>query len=536
MEWHWATVVEALADAIGDETAIVQGNRRVAWGDFDERASRLAAAIAAAGVQPDGVVAAYLYNCPEFLETWMGAYKVRAVPVNINYRYLSEEVQYVLDNADAEVLVFHTSLADRIAPVVDALPKLKLLVGVDDGGAIDAVAGAVEYESLLKAHDPAPRIDRPYNDRTMFFTGGTTGMPKGVLGKVGDGPATLAAIVPPVLGLQSAMDIPAVVALAQKLAAEGQLGSIPACPLMHGTGITLGALVSLILGGKVALLESRSFSADELWDVAARESITLAAIVGDPFARPLLDALDARPRNDLDAFRFITSAGAMFSTEMKAGLLGHLPQLTIFDYIASTEGSMGISIATAGNIPPTGKFTPNEGVRVFAEDGSVVQPGSGDSGIVGVSVGVFDGYYKDAAKTSATIKEVDGVVYSFPGDWATVEADGSLQLLGRGSQCINTGGEKVFPEEVEEVVKRHDAVEDCLVFGIPDERFGQRVVGVFSLRAGADADPAAVIDEARAHLSSYKLPRQLVVVDTTPRQPNGKADYPAARDLFDAAT
>jgi fatty-acyl-CoA synthase len=196
---------------------------------------------------------------------------------------------------------------------------------------------------------------------------------------------------------------------------------------------------------------------------------------------------------------------------------------------------MGISIATAGNIPPTGKFIPNEGVRVFAEDGSVVQPGSGESGIVGVSVGVFDGYYKDEAKTSATIKEVDGVVYSFPGDWATVESDGTLQLLGRGSQCINTGGEKVFPEEVEEVVKRHAAVADCLIFGIPDERFGQRIVGVYSLREGAAADAAEIIDEARAHLSSYKLPRQLVAVETTPRQPNGKADYPTARALFDAA-
>jgi fatty-acyl-CoA synthase len=535
-EWHWATALEAVADTVGDRLAVVQGDRRVTWTQFDDRAGRLGAALQAAGVAVDAPVAAYMYNCPEFLELWIGTYKVRTVPININYRYLADEVHYVLENADAEALVFHTSLADQVAPIVERLPKLKLVVGVDDGGDLSIVKGAVDYEDLLAAHDPAPRIFRPANDRTMFFTGGTTGMPKGVLGRVGPGVHALAVTVPPVLGHAPANSLDEVVAITKAVSESMELGSIPACPLMHGTGMTLGALISLLFGGKVALLENRRFDAGELWDLAAAEHVTTVAVVGDPFARPMLAALEAKPNRDLSQFRYIVSAGAMFSTEMKEAILRYIPHATIFDYIASTEAAMGISISTADAIAPTGKFLPNPGVVVLDENDEPVAPGSGVSGIVGVPADHPDGYYKDAAKSAATFREVRGVTYSFPGDWALVEADGSLQLLGRGSQCINTGGEKVFPEEVEEVIKLHDGVADCLIFGIPDERFGQRVVGVFSAHDGAAPDPDAVIAEARTHLSSYKLPRQLVRVDVAPRQANGKADYPSAKELFEAAT
>ena len=535
-EWHWATALEAVADVVGDRLAVVQGARRETWTEFDDRAARLGAAFQAAGVSVDAPVAGYLYNCPEFLELWIGAYKVRAVPINVNYRYLADEVHYVLENADAEALLFHTSLAEQVAPIVERLPKLKLVVGVDDGGDLSIVKGAVAYEDLLAAHDPAPRIARPANDRTMFFTGGTTGMPKGVLGRVGPGVHSLAVTVPPVLGHAPANTIDEVVAITKAVAESMELGSIPACPLMHGTGMTLGALIMMLFGGKVALLEGRKFDAGELWDLAAAEHITTIAVVGDPFARPMLAALDAKPNRDLSQFRFLVSAGAMFSTEMKEGILRHIPHAMIFDYIASTEAAMGLSISTAASIAPTGKFLPNPGVVVLDENDEEVQPGSGVSGIVGVPTDQPDGYYKDAAKSAATFREVRGVTYSFPGDWALVEADAQLQLLGRGSQCINTGGEKVFPEEVEEVVKRHGAVADCLIFGIPDERFGQRVVGVYSLHDGASADAESVINEARTQLSSYKLPRQLVAVDTAPRHHNGKPDYVTAKELFDAAS
>ncbi|MEY2426338.1 MAG: 3-oxocholest-4-en-26-oate---CoA ligase, partial [Actinomycetota bacterium] len=364
VEWHWATALEAVADVVGDRTAVVQGDRRVTWSEFDDRAARFAAALSDAGVAVDAPVAAYLYNCPEFLEVWIGAYKVRAVPINVNFRYLAEEVRYVLENADAEALVFHTSLAAQITPIVDQLPKLKLILAIDDGGDVAAVPGAVDYEKALAGYDPAPRIARPAEDRTMFFTGGTTGMPKGVLGKVGPGVHSLAVTVPPVLGHAPANTLDDVITITKTVAGSMELGSIPACPLMHGTGMTLGALITLLFGGKVALLENRRFDADELWDLAARESVTTVAVVGDPFARPMLAALDARPRTDLEALRFLTSAGAMFSTEMKEGLLRHLPQITIFDYIASTEASMGISISTAAAIAPTGSFLPNPGVAV----------------------------------------------------------------------------------------------------------------------------------------------------------------------------
>jgi fatty-acyl-CoA synthase len=235
--------------------------------------------------------------------------------------------------------------------------------------------------------------------------------------------------------------------------------------------------------------------------------------------------------------RFIFSAGAMFSAEVRAGLLEHLPTATIVDNIAASEGGMGVALSTKGNVVPTGSFLPNPGVKIFTEEGEEVAAGSGVTGMVAVPGVIPDGYFHDAEKTAKTFREFGGVRYSIPGDWGTINADGTLTLLGRGSQCINTGGEKVFPEEVEEALKRHAAVEDALVFGVPDERFGQRVAAVVSLVPGVDPssiEPSAIVDEVRTQLSSYKLPRQAVVVDQVPRAANGKADYPRAKQLFES--
>jgi fatty-acyl-CoA synthase len=224
----------------------------------------------------------------------------------------------------------------------------------------------------------------------------------------------------------------------------------------------------------------------------------------------------------------------MFSTEVKQALFNYAPNLMIIDYIAASEGAMGASISTRANPAPTGRFQPGPNVKVFTDDGREVAPGSGEMGMVGVSGVIPDGYYKDEVKTAKTFRTIDGARWSFPGDWATVEADGSLVLLGRGSQCINTGGEKVFPEEVEEAVKRYPEVDDCLVFGVPDERFGQRVVGVFSLAPRASATADDVIASLRERLAAFKVPRRLVSVPAVPRAANGKADYPGARKLFEA--
>ena len=534
LERNYADVWEAVADRIPTATALVQGTVRRSWAEFEARAARLASAFAAAGVGHNSKVALYLYNCPEYLEAFFATLKVRAVPVNVNYRYLDDELAYLVDNADAEVLVFHASLADRVARVAPASPKLKLLLRVDDVG---GVAFGDPYEDAVSSHAPAPRIERSSRDILMTYTGGTTGMPKGVMGSVGGGVDTYRTTVPSVLGLPPVETTDGIVDAAAQLIAEGRpWAALPACPLMHGTGMGIGALPALTFGGAVVLLEGRGLDVDELWSTVEREAVNSITVVGDAFARPMLRGLREGPPRDLASVRLILSAGAMFSAEVKDGLLEFLPGAAIIDYIAATEGAMGYSVSMKGAPAATGKFIPNPGVKVLTEDGQEVQPGSGESGIVAVPGSIPEGYYHDDEKTARTFKVIDGVRYSLPGDWATVEADGSLVLLGRGSQCINTGGEKVFPEEVEEILKLHPSVEDALVFGVPDERFGQRVVGVASLSPGAAAvDPDAIVDAARSKLSSYKLPRSLVLVDVVPRAANGKADYPAAKAMFDAA-
>jgi fatty-acyl-CoA synthase len=305
---------------------------------------------------------------------------------------------------------------------------------------------------------------------------------------------------------------------------------------MHGTGLNLGALPYLTFGGRIVLLRGSGLDPAEVWNVVERERIGILTLVGDAFARPLWRELREGPERDLSSMLAFISSGAMFSAEVKEGLLDRIPQAFVIDYIAASEGLMGFSLSTHGAPVVTGRFTPVPGLKVLTEDGREVAPGSGETGRVAISGNIPHGYYHDDAKTAATFPEIGGVRYSIPGDWATVEADGQITLLGRGSQCINTGGEKVFPEEVEEVVKVHPAVEDCLVFGVPDERFGQKVVGVASLGPDAAATPDEIVAGARDRLAGYKLPRALVLVPEVPRAPNGKADYPAARALFEAAT
>jgi fatty-acyl-CoA synthase len=307
-------------------------------------------------------------------------------------------------------------------------------------------------------------------------------------------------------------------------------------PLMHGTGCWLGMMVPQMLGGTAALLEGRSLDPIELWSAVERERVNLLVDVGDAFARPMLRALDDAPgRWDTSSLKLMVSSGTMFSLEVKQALIRHAPELAIVDVLGSTEGGMGQSTVRKGMSAETARFKLNPTTKVFTEDGREVAPGSGEVGFVANGGMVPLGYYKDPEKSARTFREVNGVRYSFPGDMATVEADGRITLLGRGSNCINTGGEKVFPEEVEEALKVHPAVEDTLVFGVPDERFGQRIVGVAALAAGVDADPNAILADAKTRLASYKIPKELLVVATVPRAPNGKPDYATAKRMFESA-
>ncbi|HXQ59354.1 MAG TPA: AMP-binding protein, partial [Acidimicrobiales bacterium] len=380
-----------------------------------------------------------------------------------------------------------------------------------------------------------------------------TGMPKGVVSRIGPHVDSIIAAVAPMLGLEPSVDIDDIPAIAARtFAAGGQIVSLPACPLMHGTGMGIGVIPPMAYGGCVALLTGQRFDPDELWSTVARDAVTWLVIVGDPFARPMLRSLQEAVANgrpyDTSSLRFIASAGAIFSAESRRALLDLLPQVLVLDYISASEGVMGLAVSHAADIVPTGCFTPADGVKVFSDDDREVTPGSGEPGLLGLSVGVPEGYFKDEAKSARTFRTVGGVRYSFPGDWATVDSDGRISLLGRGSQCINTGGEKVFPQEVEEAVKCHPAVEDCLVFGVPDERFGERVTAVVSLANGAeatvadatatgvDATVADIMAATGRRLSHFKLPKTMAVVPVVPRAANGKADYPAARALVDSGS
>ena len=538
MQAHFGVIWESIADAVPDQAAVVQGTRRVSWRDYEQRAARLAQALLDAGLGPQAKVGMYLYNSPEYCETNFAALKIRCVPINVNYRYLDNELEYLLDNADVEALVFHTSLSDRVARVRERLGKLRLLVEVDDGAAQDGskhVEGAVAYEHLLGTCAPAARIEPVGDELYILYTGGTTGMPKGVMYPLREFTEFFVRSYPATVGLEPVHDLEQLAAAAQRLHEAGTpLVAMSGPPLMHGTGCWLGMMTPHLFGGTAVLLQGRGLDPVELWDTVERESVQHLILVGDAFAKPLLRALEEDPdRWNLSSLGLMISSGAMFSADVKQRLIAHIPGLTIADLLGSTEGGMGTSITTKDTPSgETAKFTLTATSKVFTDDDREVQPGSGEIGMVANGGLVPIGYYKDPEKSARTFRMVNGVRYAFIGDMATIAADGALVLHGRGSNCINTGGEKVFPEEVEEALKGHTAVEDALVFGLPDERFGQRVVGVVSLSPGCAASADDVLTDARSRLASYKLPREVRIVEEVPRAPNGKANYPAARELF----
>jgi len=536
MEMHFATVWEAHADHFGDATALVHGDTRRSWAEYEDRAARIAAAYVEAGLRPDSKLGLLMYNSNEYLEAQYGAFKMRAVPINVNYRYLDVELVYLLDNSDSEALVFHASLGERVARIVDRLPNLKLLIEVDDGNP-GQVANAVAYEEVIAGHDPMPRITRAEDDIYMLYTGGTTGMPKGVMYAMGGMTAGFVESGFPVFGLTPTRDPAEISPLIKSTLIDtgSQPVSIPCAPLMHGTGLWLGGFIPHLAGGNVVTLKSRSLDADEVLSTLQREKASAITIVGDAFAKPIITAIDAAAAAgkpyDLSSLKMMISSGVMWTAEVKEQILDRVEQAILIDAMGSTEGTMGISISMKGLPPGTAKFTQAPTTKVFTDDDREVQPGSDEAGLVAAGGNVPLGYYKDDAKSAKTFRVIDGKRYAFPGDMAKVAADGSLILLGRGSQVINSAGEKIFPEEVEEAVKRVEGVEDCLVVGLDDEKFGQAVTAVASRHDDSEVDEATVIASVKKDLAAFKAPKKVVFVAAVPRAPNGKADYKAARQL-----
>jgi 3-oxocholest-4-en-26-oate---CoA ligase len=529
-----ATAWETVAATVPDRPAVRCGAVVRTWGDFERRAACLAAGLTAAGVRQGDKVALALYNGNEYLESEFAAFKVRAVPCNVNYRYLPDELRYVLDNADAAAVLFDHTLRDRIDGVRAALPGLRMFVEVGGDGTCD---WAVEYESLVAAHEPSAPIVRHGDDLWFLYTGGTTGMPKAVMWQHR---GLLGSMVPTFKSLGHAVPVTVedVATVVRDVAGRGaEVRQLAASPLMHGTaGVSTKA--TLTHGGLVATLAGRSFDADEVWRTVEAAGITMLTIVGDVFSRPLIDALDTAEREgrpyDLSSLRSIVSSGIMWSEEVKQELLAR-HDVTLVDILGSSEGTgMARQVASRRRRAATARFELSEHSRVFTDEGHDVRPGSGEVGRVALGFPVPVGYYKDPAKTEETFPMIGGRRWSIPGDHATVEADGTITLLGRGSSCINTGGEKVYPEEVEEVLKQHPSVLDCNVVGIADPRWGQAVAAVVSPRPGSSIEVGELLEHTRLRIAGYKVPKSVVVVDEVRRGANGKPDYRWARDVVAA--
>ena len=529
--FNLASAWEVIADHRGDALALHCGDVSRTWSAFEHRSARLAGALAGVGIGIGDNVALALYNGNEYMEAEFAAFKVRAAPCNVNYRYVEAELEYLIDNSDAKAVFFDASLAERFDHIRRKLDSVQLWILVGDG---DAPDWAVAYESVITASEPAARIDRQADDLWILYTGGTTGHPKGVMWPHGN----IAAISKRTFDAIGVAFPAALEEIPSAIDAIDALGLTPrqlaASPLMHGTA-GIGALSTLFVGGAVITTTSRRLDTAELWRTVEQQRCTNVSIVGDVFCVPMVDELDVRAAAgdpvDLTSVRLVTSSGVMWSQPVKDRLLSHAravgSSLACFDSLGSSEGVgfAGKQSSSGGTDTETAKFELGPNAAVFTPDGRRVEPGSEELGQLAVGGPIPLGYYGDPVKSAETFREIEGHRWSIPGDWATVAADGTITLLGRGSVSINTGGEKVFPEEIEEELKLLDAVVDVNVVGVPDPKWGSAVTAVVELVDGSQVTDEELVDALRSRLSGYKLPKHIVRVDALYRSPNGKADY-----------
>jgi 3-oxocholest-4-en-26-oate---CoA ligase len=523
VEYNLADIFESLVDVVGDREALVCGGRRLTYTQLEARANRLAHHLQRAGVGPGDHVGVQLYNCTEYVETMIACFKIRAVPINVNYRYVEDELAYLFTDADLVALLVDTEFAARIDAVRQRTPMLRHVISIGGGTRPE---GAVDFDEVTGG-ESSERVgfpDRSPDDLYIIYTGGTTGMPKGVMWRqedlffagMGGGEPTGTPVSRPE-------------EVAERAPTKGVLVFFPVAPLMHGAA-QLATWIAFLQGAKAVLV--RKFEPVEVIDVAVREGANSISIVGDAMARPIAEAL-AGPRSgtEFPGLFVLSSAGAILSGAVRESLATLLPTTMLMDNFGASEtGFQGTGVT--GSSPDKGlKFTVNQRSAVLDEDLKPVEPGSGVVGRVAQRGHVPVGYYKDEAKTKESFITIDGERWVLLGDMATIDADGSIAVLGRGAVCINSGGEKIYPEEVEAVLKAHPAVYDAIVAGVPDERFGQRVAAVVQLRPEANVDEAELIAHAREHVAGYKAPRLVVVVPEIRRSPSGKADYPWAAKI-----
>ncbi len=524
--WNYAELWKGIAKADPARPAQIFGDTVYSWGEFHSRSNALSADMIASGMQHHAKVAHYLYNSPQYLEATFASWLAGFVPVNTNYRYGPEEILYLFDNSDAEAVVFHAVFVDLVEQVRDRLPQVKRWYMVQDESNNALPSWAVDYESVVSKSVPDVTPVKPYSGDDMLFlyTGGTTGMPKGVMWRqedllmvLGRGGNALTQ-VPPGDSIEEL--------IARIKPGEKGIVTLVACPLMHGTG-QFSAFISMAMGGCIVTMPNRNFDSSKLWDLVEQRSVNTIVIVGQAFAGPMLEALDANPGKwDTSSVIQMGSSGVMWSQENKDALLNHIPQMLISDSFGSSEAvGMGMSVSAKGAAVKTAQFALGPNCVVFTEEGKRVEPGSGERGLVAVGGAIPLGYYKDEVKSAQTFRIFEDRRWTVPGDWAEVNADGTLHLLGRGSVCINTGGEKVFPEEVEEVLKTHASVRDAVAVGIPDTRFGETICAVVEAEPGHSPALEELSAHVKSRLAAYKAPRNVVVISTIGRAPNGKVDY-----------
>jgi acyl-CoA synthetase (AMP-forming)/AMP-acid ligase II len=534
MDFNLAAISEAIAAAIPDHECIVFRDRRITWQQFTDRTRRLANFLTAHGLGCHQERAAlqnfesgqdhlgvYLYNCNEYLEGMVGAYKARVAPFNVNYRYVESELIYLLNDADCRALIYHARFAPMLEKIRGELPHLQLLVQVADESGHPLLPGALDYEAVLRQASPErPQLTWSGDDLYILYTGGTTGFPKGVLWRQED--IFFAALGgAPLIGAR--LDsVEAVVANAR----TGGGRSLPAPPFMHGAAHWM-AFLTFHQGGTVVIQNKpERLDPDDIWSTIAREQVRFLTIVGDAFGRPLLDQL-ARQTYDLSNFSVLLSGGAILTPALKQEFMQRIPHLMIVDAFGASEtGGQGTQTSMGGGEVSSGRFRMNDDTLVMKDDLSgPLPPGAAESGWVARRGHVPLGYFKDAEKTARTFPVINGVRYAIPGDHARLAADGTIIVLGRGSVCINSGGEKIYPEEVEQALKHHPAVYDAVVVGTPNERFGQQVSAVVQARPGEVPTEQELIEFCAHHLARYKLPRVVLYVDEMVRSPSGKADY-----------